>query len=149
MEKLKDGIAVADVGCGHGHSTIKLKINSEKCDQYGICLICPGIVKEPEGLPQFTNLCSGCADQEPACLQMCPFGAIEPLARKETVPAAVPRFEAPPEAGLPARLSLAIRLKFFFKGYRRSNRLPLVQTMMLRPNEIGYLIFIDNLINNL
>jgi indolepyruvate ferredoxin oxidoreductase, alpha subunit len=98
---------------------IKLKIDTEKCDRCGTCLICPGLEKGPEGFPQFTTLCSGCGDQEPACQQMCPFGAIEALDREAVISAAVPRVAAPPEvtaegfaqppADFPAKLSLAIR----------------------------------------
>jgi indolepyruvate ferredoxin oxidoreductase, alpha subunit len=98
---------------------IKLKIDTEKCDRCETCMICPGIEKGPEGYPQYTNLCSGCGDQDPACRQMCPFGAIEVLDRENVKTAAVPRLAAPPEieakhfdrpsADFPAKLSLAIR----------------------------------------
>ncbi len=96
---------------------IKLKINTEKCQKCHTCLICPGNEAGPEGLPQFNNLCSGCADQTPACLQMCPFEAIELLSPDARVKSAAARFSEPPaipeaavdRAALPARLSLAIR----------------------------------------
>ena len=96
---------------------IQLKINTDKCDRCHTCLICPGIEAEPEGFPRFTNLCSGCAGQVPACSQMCPFDAMEPLV--EEVPTQVTQMavETPPEItpvtlntdDLPPRLTLAIR----------------------------------------
>jgi len=96
---------------------IKLQINTEKCQKCHTCLICSGNEVGPEGFPRFNNLCSGCGDQVPACQQMCPFGAIEPLAQEAKVGAAAPKFSDPPpiatatvdRSALPAKLSLAIR----------------------------------------
>ena len=98
---------------------IKLTVDAEKCKKCGACQICPGITMGPEGIPQFTNLCSGCGESTPACLQMCPTGALGPLddrkerAAVETVssvaepPAVKPVF--PDKAVLPQRICVAIR----------------------------------------
>ena len=96
---------------------IRLKINEEKCDKCYTCLICPGIEAKPGEFPRFNNLCSGCGEQGQACMQMCPFDAMEPLTDEEMVRTAAPRFEEPPAiaqaavevTALPPSLSLAIR----------------------------------------
>ncbi len=96
---------------------IRLKINHEKCEKCHTCLMCSGIEKGADGFPMYNNLCSGCAGENPACLQMCPFDAIEFLADDEKISAASGRFPEPPElnipkydrADFPDRLSLAIR----------------------------------------
>jgi len=96
---------------------IRLKINQEKCDQCHLCLICPGIEEGPEGFPQFNNLCSGCGGENPACMQMCPFDAMEFLTEDDKIKTAAPDFPEPSEIekhkfdkdALPERLSLAIR----------------------------------------
>jgi indolepyruvate ferredoxin oxidoreductase alpha subunit len=96
---------------------VRLKINTEKCDQCHTCLICPGIEAQPEEYPRFNNLCSGCGEQGQACRQMCPFDAMEPLTEEERVRTGAPRFANPPsipevpveKSGLPAKLTLAIR----------------------------------------
>lgn len=96
---------------------IRLKIDREKCDTCHTCLICPGIEEGLEGIPQFTNLCSGCAGENPACLQMCPFDAIQFLEEGESDQTFVPEFAEPPAVvssaldvkSLPEKLSLAIR----------------------------------------
>ncbi|MBW1999024.1 MAG: 2-oxoacid:acceptor oxidoreductase family protein [Deltaproteobacteria bacterium] len=96
---------------------IRLKINMEKCDKCHICLICPGIEEGEEGFPRFNNLCSGCAGENPACMQMCPFDAMEFLGEEEVTSKTLGEFPEPPEivkshfdrSALPERLSLAIR----------------------------------------
>lgn len=96
---------------------IRLKINEEKCTKCHTCLICSGIEEGPEGIPRYNNLCSGCAGENPACLQMCPFDAIEFLAEDEKEKAVGAKFPEPPElvipeqgrSGFPERLTLAIR----------------------------------------
>ncbi|MFC1891875.1 2-oxoacid:acceptor oxidoreductase family protein [Thermodesulfobacteriota bacterium] len=96
---------------------IQLKINQEKCDQCHICQICSGIEEGPEGFPRFNNLCSGCGGENPACMQMCPFDAMEPLTEDDNVRTAAPGFPEPPgiekirfdNTVFPERLSLAIR----------------------------------------
>jgi indolepyruvate ferredoxin oxidoreductase alpha subunit len=96
---------------------IRLKINTDKCEQCHTCLICPGIEAGPEKYPQFNNLCSGCGEQGQACLQMCPFGAMAPLSKEEFHRISAPTFEEPPAISptsvkrdaLPDQLTLAIR----------------------------------------
>jgi len=96
---------------------IRLKINTEECDKCHTCLICPGIEAQEGEYPHFTNLCSGCGEQGQACLQMCPFDAMEPLTEEEMVRISAPRFEEPPaipaasmdKNDLPSKLTLAIR----------------------------------------
>jgi indolepyruvate ferredoxin oxidoreductase alpha subunit len=96
---------------------VRLKINTDKCDQCHTCLICPGIEAEPEQYPRFNNLCNGCGEQGQACRQMCPFDAMEPLTEEETVRASAPTFDEPPplpdvsmeKNALPPKLTLAIR----------------------------------------
>ena len=96
---------------------IRLKINADKCQKCHTCLICPGIEAEPEKMPQFNNLCSGCAGNTPACMQMCPFDAMEPLTDADKERASAPVFDEPPAIAsvtvdpdlLPEQLTLAIR----------------------------------------
>lgn len=96
---------------------IRLKINADKCDRCHTCLICPGIQAEPDGVPTFNNLCSGCGGQHQACLQMCPFDAIEPITDDDRISVHGPKFDDPPDipavkmdpSTLPKQLILAIR----------------------------------------
>ncbi len=96
---------------------IRLKINTEICDKCHTCLICPGIEAKPGEFPRFNNLCSGCGEQGQACLQMCPFGAMEPLTEEEMHGISVPKFDEPPaipsavvdKDALPQNMTLAIR----------------------------------------
>ncbi len=96
---------------------IRLKINHEKCEKCYTCLMCSGIEKGTDDFPQYNNLCSGCAGENPACLQMCPFDAIEFLDESDKKTSAAASFAEPPEliipeyniADFPERLTLAIR----------------------------------------
>ena len=96
---------------------IRLKINPDKCDKCHTCLICPGIEAKPGEIPEFNNLCSGCGEQGQACMQMCPFDAMEPLTATDMQTAGAPTFDEPPtiapvsldKDGLPSQLTLAIR----------------------------------------
>jgi len=128
---LKDGLSLAEQGefvvivvkgsCINKvpgtRKGVRLRINMEKCDKCHICLICPGIEEGQQGFPLFNNLCSGCAGEHPACMQMCPFDAMEYLEEDDGSPGAEARFPEPPEitmgpfdrSVLPDRLSLAIR----------------------------------------
>ena len=96
---------------------IRLRIDADKCQRCHTCLICPGIQAREGEVPTYNNLCSGCGDQGQACMQMCPFGAIELLPESERSAGTAAAFKAPPEIGalsldhkaLPDKLSLAIR----------------------------------------
>jgi indolepyruvate ferredoxin oxidoreductase alpha subunit len=98
---------------------IRQRIDPEKCQRCHTCLICPGIEAEKDEVPRFNNLCSGCGGEHQACLQMCPFGAMEVLPEEEKAQASAPTFDPdpPPEITpitmareiLPDQLTLAIR----------------------------------------
>jgi len=96
---------------------IRLKINREKCEKCYTCLMCTGIEKGEDEFPLYNNFCSGCAGENPACLQMCPFDAIEFLEEDEKKTSAAVSFPEAPEPVLPEinnsdfpeRLTLAIR----------------------------------------
>ena len=60
-----------------------MKVNADLCKQCGLCLVCPGIEKGPDGIPVANQLCSGCGGHTPACVQMCPFGALQPARLEE------------------------------------------------------------------
>ncbi|MBU1171985.1 MAG: 2-oxoacid:acceptor oxidoreductase family protein [Proteobacteria bacterium] len=96
---------------------IRLKVNADLCDTCHTCLICPGIEAKPGDVPSFNNLCSGCGGQHQACLQMCPFNAIETLAEEDRIRTSGPTYDDPPvipsisldHVALPKQLILAIR----------------------------------------
>ena len=99
-------------------STQRVKVNADLCKQCGLCLICPGIEKGADGLPAANQLCSGCGGHTPACVQMCPFGALQPTGRADLDRPITPEYPEPPRVealpavameSLPGRLSLAIR----------------------------------------
>ncbi len=54
----------------------KLTVDRELCVRCGACNMCSGIGLDGEGVPHWNNLCTGCVSNRPACLQMCPKGAI-------------------------------------------------------------------------
>lgn len=99
-------------------STQRVKADAEICKQCGLCLVCPGIERGADGIPVSNQLCSGCGGHTPACVQMCPFGALKPTSLEELdrgaavqypEPAAIARLPAFSAESLPGRLSLAIR----------------------------------------
>lgn len=99
-------------------STQRVTADPDVCKQCGLCLVCPGIEKGPDGAPVVTQLCSGCGGHTPACVQMCPFGALHAVSPDASAPATAPHYPKPPESiplpdlsqtQLPDRLSLAIR----------------------------------------
>ena len=99
-------------------STQRVKVNVDLCKQCGLCLICPGIEKGPDGIPVTNQLCSGCGGHTPACVQMCPFGALQPSDLADLGRPTVAEYPAPPDVGVmpssswgarPDRLALAIR----------------------------------------
>ncbi|WP_342664913.1 2-oxoacid:acceptor oxidoreductase family protein [Maridesulfovibrio zosterae] len=96
----------------------KLIVDAEKCKKCGMCNICPGISVDEEGIPEFTNLCTGCVSETPACMQRCAVGAIsidetpaEKIKSSVTIPVAPEAIETPSydKNILPRRLSVAVR----------------------------------------
>lgn len=96
---------------------IRLQINPDKCQKCHTCMICPGIEAKADEIPQFNNMCSGCGEQGQACMQMCPFDAMEPLVADEGGRSSTPKFDKPPAIAavsvdnkeLPQKMTLAIR----------------------------------------
>jgi len=85
------------------------------CKKCGVCLICPGLSVDEQGVPSSNHLCSGCGGHTPACVQTCPTGVL-----KTVVPQTAQSGEAlasPPPVDLPqirreafpGRLALAVR----------------------------------------
>ncbi len=97
---------------------VRMTVDAAKCKRCGTCQICPGIMAGNEKVPSFTNLCSGCVSENPACAQMCPVGALGPAKQVKTKAASavtlpdapaditVPKMDA---TKLPERISVAIR----------------------------------------
>jgi len=99
-------------------SSQRVYVEPEACKKCNVCLICPGLELDAEGIPVVNNLCSGCAGATPSCAQSCPYGVLKAVDLKDLNLPAAPKFAAPPEelkvptlakAGFPKRLSLAIR----------------------------------------
>jgi indolepyruvate ferredoxin oxidoreductase, alpha subunit len=99
-------------------STQRVCVDPEVCKKCGICLICPGLAPDSDGVPHITNLCSGCGGQTPACVQMCPSKVLKTVDLKDLKLASVPEYARPVETSseidlstldVPNRLSLAIR----------------------------------------
>jgi len=90
------------------------------CKACATCHICSGIDMDENNQPVWNNLCSGCVSQNPACLQMCPVGAIKvgkddnllsKKGKKVILEKAPESFVLPKidKSQLPDRLCLAIR----------------------------------------
>jgi indolepyruvate ferredoxin oxidoreductase alpha subunit len=123
LEEVKDGV-FSTIVVGQGQclrqiatSTQRVKADPALCKQCGLCLVCPGIEKGPDGVPWANQLCSGCGGHTPACVQLCPFGALKVADITELDHTATPAFPAPPETApatmaghlLPHRISVGIR----------------------------------------
>ncbi|HNX32541.1 MAG TPA: 2-oxoacid:acceptor oxidoreductase family protein [Holophaga sp.] len=96
-------------------STQRVAVDPAACRKCGLCLICPGLEPDAQGVPVNTNLCSGCGGHVPACSQMCPTGVLKSV-ELEDVSAPGRAFPAPPailppasRPEVPGRLSVAIR----------------------------------------
>ena len=97
----------------------KLTVDAEACISCGACNICSGIQMDENDQPVWNNICSGCVSQTPACMQMCPKGAITVVDPSDvkvekssvTLPEPPASIEAPvlTDAQRPERLSLSIR----------------------------------------
>jgi indolepyruvate ferredoxin oxidoreductase alpha subunit len=96
-------------------TTQRVAVDPAACKKCNLCLICPGIELNAEGIPTNTNLCSGCGGHTPSCSQMCPTGVLKPIDLKDQAREAAASFPAPPALEPapriqgPARLSVAIR----------------------------------------
>ena len=98
-------------------STQRVTVDPEACKQCNLCLFCPGLEPNADGIPTYTHLCSGCGGQAPACAQMCPTGVLKAIDLKD-MKLESPRlnFPMPPttfpeetKPKVPGRLSVAIR----------------------------------------
>ncbi|NQS98483.1 MAG: 2-oxoacid:acceptor oxidoreductase family protein [candidate division Zixibacteria bacterium] len=95
----------------------KVEIDYEKCDNCGVCDICPGIELDDDKTPHFTSLCTNCGSGNPICLQICPFDAIVFADEKERIEKPPPLIAKPgaveavhfDESLLPPSLRVAIR----------------------------------------
>lgn len=99
-------------------STQRVKADPDLCTHCGLCFVCPGIEKGADGVPVSNQLCSGCGGHTPACVQMCPFGALHPAGVDELEGAPVAAYPKPPDMqslprvasqSLPEKLVLAVR----------------------------------------
>ncbi|MCP4297612.1 MAG: pyruvate ferredoxin oxidoreductase, partial [Proteobacteria bacterium] len=94
--------------------------DKDLCKACATCNICSGLSMDENNQPIWNNICSGCVSKNPACLQMCPVGAIK-VGKDESLDsqnrASVVLDNAPESLSLPQldksqlpdRLSLAIR----------------------------------------
>jgi indolepyruvate ferredoxin oxidoreductase alpha subunit len=102
-------------------STQRVLVDAQACTRCAACLVCPGLAANAAGLPEVTNLCSGCGGMSPACVQMCPYDALHPVDRAALGLPAAPQHPDPgkpweaatptaaPQPAYPRRLALAIR----------------------------------------
>lgn len=70
---VNDGVCIQK----QSSTPVRVKADSDVCTRCDVCLICPGITPGLNGVPSSNMLCSGCGGHEPACIQMCPIGALE------------------------------------------------------------------------
>ena len=86
-------------------STQRVQADLDLCKKCGLCLICPGIEKDADGVPVSNQLCSGCGGHTPACVQMCPFGALRAVDISELDRPTAPAFPPAPEPAAPAPMA--------------------------------------------
>lgn len=111
---LRDGACIQKSAA----SQQRVYVNADACKQCNICLVCPGLELNADGIPTVNNLCSGCGGHTPACVQMCPTGVLQTVRLSDLdqgprvdVPSAPRTIDLPNLNGQPRpdRLSLAIR----------------------------------------
>jgi indolepyruvate ferredoxin oxidoreductase alpha subunit len=111
---VNDGVCVQKVPA----SSQRVYVEPEACKQCNVCLICPGIELDENGIPVVNNLCTGCGGSAPACAQSCPYNVLKVVDLKDLNLPAAPSFAEPPQEiaipavpteNFPARLSVAIR----------------------------------------
>ena len=99
-------------------SSQRVYVEPDDCKKCNVCLICPGLELDANGIPQVTNLCSGCGDHTPACVQSCPTNVLKIIDMKDLDQPVRMNFSTPPQEieipqlsaiQFPKRLSLAIR----------------------------------------
>lgn len=123
LAKAKEGIyttiVVRDGVCIQKQkpSTQRVYVDPEACKKCNACLICQGLELNVDGIPVANYLCTGCGGNTPACVQMCPTGALKAVDIKDLNMPLRPTYPAPPEEieqpldanAFPERLSVAIR----------------------------------------
>lgn len=111
---VNDGVCVQKIPA----SSQRVYVEPEACKKCNVCLICPGIELDENGIPAVNNLCAGCGGSAPACVQSCPYNVLKVVDLKDLNLPAAPSFAEPPQEisipavpkeNFPARLSLAIR----------------------------------------
>ena len=99
-------------------SSQRVFVEPEACRKCNVCLVCPGLELNENGIPVVNNMCSGCGGSAPACAQMCPTGVLKAVDLRDLNLPALPQYTSAPteikipsftREMLPARLSLAIR----------------------------------------
>ncbi len=99
-------------------SSQRVTVAPEACKKCNVCLVCPGLELDADGIPVSNYLCTGCGGHVPSCVQMCPYNVLQAVDQKDLgLPARRVYAEPPQEielpalaaSALPARLSLAIR----------------------------------------
>ena len=99
-------------------SSQRVFVEPETCRKCNVCLICPGLELNADGIPVVNNICSGCGGSTPACAQMCPTGVLKAVDLRDLNLPASPQYSPAPieikipafdKTALPERLSLAIR----------------------------------------
>lgn len=124
LKEAKDGtysaIVINDGQCLRQSeaSTQRVKVDPALCKQCGLCMVCAGIEQGEDGIPVVNQLCSGCGGHTPACVQMCPFGALQvvdiseldlPAAPEYPKPPAIAHFAGMKKESLPRRITVGIR----------------------------------------
>ena len=99
-------------------STQRVFVEPSTCKKCNICLICPGLELDQNGIPVYNNLCTGCGGSTPACVQTCPTNVLNIIDLKdnnlsEHSTLVEPQLNLDEKVeeitNLPSRLSLAIR----------------------------------------
>jgi indolepyruvate ferredoxin oxidoreductase alpha subunit len=97
-----------------GEKQARFAIDTERCKQCGLCLVCPGIHTDEEGFPEYTQLCVSCGGNTGICVQTCKRDCFVPAGEAEPVePPPLPDLPDAPAVGeiedLPASIRLAVR----------------------------------------
>jgi len=99
----------------------EFQVDLEKCKKCGLCLICPGLSKDENNIPQLNHLCSNCGGNTPVCMQKCNHGSFYQIKQEDKKTAKVSSVATPSvaidvpqktdidRAKLPEVLRLAIR----------------------------------------